>query len=103
MTEKKEKFYGVYIKKTDPFTQTWSRQQWGITSTFGKTGFQVALQVAAAMERRINHPPHAIKVTSGKTGDKLVLEWSRIEERNAVLVDRVELARKELATNGINI
>jgi hypothetical protein len=65
--------------------------------------FAQVLQTVAAIEKRINHPPHAIKVTSGKTGDKLVLEWSRIEERSAVLVDRVEQARKELATNGINI
>ena len=81
MTEKKEKFYAVYVKKTDPFTQTWSKSQWGIVSTFGKTGFQVALQVAAAMERRINHPPHAIKIvesdSKNETG-KEVMNWSRI-------------------------
>ena len=81
MTEKKEKFYAVYIKKTDPFTQAWRRQHWGITSTFGKSGFQVALQVAAAMERRINHPPHAIKIVesdSKNESGKEVMNWSRI-------------------------
>ena len=89
--------YAIYIKKTDPFTQAWSLH------TRGWLTFKQVLQIVAAIEKRINHPPHAIKVTSGKTGDKLVLEWSRIEERSAVLVDRVEMARKELATNGINI
>ena len=90
-------YYGIYIKKTDPFTQAWTMQSRGWMT------FAQVLQTVAALEKRINHPPHALKVTSGETGDKLVLEWSRIEERNAVLVDRVELARKELATNGINI
>ena len=90
-------YYAIYIKKTDPFTQAWSLH------TRGGLTFAQVLQIVAAIEKRVNHPPHAIKVTSGETGNKLVLEWSRIEERNAVLVDRVELARKELATNGINI
>ena len=90
-------YYAIYIKKTDPFTQAWSMHSRGWMT------FAQVLQTVAAIEKRINHPPHAIKVTSGKTGDKLVLEWSRIEERSAVLVDRVEQARKELATNGINI
>ena len=89
--------YAIYIKKTDPFTQAWSLH------TRGWLTFAQVLQTVAAIEKRINHPPHAIKVTSGETGDKLVLEWSRIEERSAVLVDRVEQARKELAINGINI
>ncbi len=90
-------YYTIYIKKTDPFTQAWSMQSRGWMT------FAQVLQTVAALEKRINHPPHAIKVTSGKTGDKLVLEWSRIEERSAELVDRVETARKELATHGINI
>ncbi len=90
-------YYAIYIKKTGPFTQAWSMHSRGWMT------FAQVLQTVAAIEKRINHPPHAIKVTSGKTGDKLVLEWSRIEERNAVLVDRVETARKELATNGINV
>tara|TARA_B100000749_G_scaffold209571_1_gene164522 strand:+ start:55 stop:306 length:252 start_codon:yes stop_codon:yes gene_type:complete len=81
MTEKKEKFYAVFTKSTDPFTQAWTKRQWGIVGTFGKSGFQVALQVAAAMERRINHPPHAIKIvesnSKNETG-KEVLNWSRI-------------------------
>ena len=90
-------YYGIYIKKTDPFTEAWSMH------SRGWMNFSQVLQTVAALEKRINHPPHAIKVVSGREGDKLVLEWSRIEERNAVLLDRVETARKELATNGINI
>ena len=98
-------YYTIYIKKTDPFTQAWSMQSRGWMT------FAQVLQTVAALEKRINHPPHAIKVTATETkdgcgkrgGGKVILKWSRIEERNAVLVDRVELARKELATNGINI
>ena len=85
-------YYGIYIKKTYPFTQAWSMQSRGWMT------FAQVLQTVAALEKRINHPPHALKVTSGKTGDKLVLEWSRIEERKAELEDRVLMARKELAT-----
>ena len=85
-------YYTIYIKKTDPFTEAWSLH------TRGWLTFKQVLQIVAAIEKRINMPPHAIKVTSGKTGDKLVLEWSRTEERRAQLVDRVETARKELAT-----
>ena len=85
-------YYAIYIKKTDPFTQAWSTQSRGWMT------FAQVLQTVAAIEKRINHPPHAIKVTSGETGDKLVLEWSRIEERKAELEDRVLMARKELAT-----
>ena len=98
-------YYAIYIKKTDPFTQAWSLH------TRGWLTFAQVLQIVAAIEKRVNHPPHAIKVTATETqdgcgkrgGGKVILKWSRIEERNAVLVDRVELARKELATNGINI
>ena len=89
-------YYGIYIKKTDPFTQAWSMQSRGWMT------FAQVLQTVAALEKRINHPPHAIKVEaydmSGETDDKLVLEWSRIEERKAELEDRVSMARKELAT-----
>jgi len=94
-------YYGIYIKKTDPFTQAWSMHSRGWMT------FAQVLQTVAAIEKRINMPPHAIKVTqsaTNKSGEwKTVMEWSRIEERSAVLVDRVEQARKELAANGINI
>jgi hypothetical protein len=74
-------YYAVFTKSTDPFTEAWTKRQWGIVSTFGKSGFQVALQVAAAMERRVNHPPHAIKIVQSeeKNGEgKEVMNWSRI-------------------------
>ena len=94
-------YYGIYIKKTDPFTQAWSMHSRGWMT------FAQVLQTVAAIEKRINMPPHAIKVTqsaTNKSGEwKTVMEWSRIEERSAVLGDRVEQARKERAAHGINI
>jgi len=91
-------FYTIYTKSTDPFTQAWAKRQWGWMT------FKQVLQIVAAMEKRINHPPHAIKVTSGKTGDKLVLEWSRIEERSAQaghwhgkpIADKIEQLQNEV-------
>ena len=84
-------YYGIYIKKTDPFTQAWSMQSRGWMT------FAQVLQTVAALEKRINHPPHAIKVTSGETGDKLVLEWSRIEERSAQVADKIKQLQNEQA------
>ena len=84
-------YYAIYIKKTDPFTQAWSLHSRGWMT------FAQVLQTVAAIEKRINHPPHAIKVTSGKTGDKLVLEWSRIEERSAQVADKIKQLQNEQA------
>ena len=87
-------YYGIYIKKTDPFTQAWSMQSRGWMT------FAQVLQTVAALEKRINHPPHAIKVEaydmSGETDDKLVLEWSRIEERNVKVTDEINLLAKSI-------
>ena len=83
-------YYTIYQKKTDPFTQAWTMQSRGWMT------FAQVLQTVAALEKRINHPPHALKVTSGKTGDKLVLEWSRIEERNVKVTDEINLLAKSI-------
>jgi len=87
-------YYGIYIKKTDPFTQAWSMHSRGWMT------FAQVLQTVAAIEKRINMPPHAIKVESSETNKsgkwKTVLEWSRIEERSAKVTDEIELNKKEL-------
>ena len=83
-------YYTIYQKKTDPFTQAWTMQSRGWMT------FAQVLQTVAALEKRINHPPHALKVTSGKTGDKLVLEWSRIEERNVKVTDEINSLAKSI-------
>ena len=84
-------YYTIYIKKTDPFTQAWSMH------TRGWLTFKQVLEIVTAIEKRVNHPPHAIQVTSGKTGDKLVLEWSRIEERSAQVTDEIKQLEKKQA------
>ena len=84
-------YYAIYIKKTDPFTQAWSLH------TRGWLTFAQVLQIVTAIEKRVNHPPHAIKVTSGETGDKLVLEWSRIEERSVQVADEIKQLEKKQA------
>ena len=84
-------YYTIYIKKTDPFTQAWSMH------TRGWLTFKQVLEIVTAIEKRVNHPPHAIKVTSGKTGDKLVLEWSRIEERSVQVADEIKQLEKKQA------
>jgi len=92
-------YYTIYIKKTDPFTQAWSMQSRGWMT------FAQVLQTVAAIEKRINHPPHAIKVTASETkdgcgkrgGGKVILEWSRIEERNAQVADKIKQLQNEQA------
>ena len=83
-------YYTIYQKKTDPFTQAWTMQSRGWMT------FAQVLQTVAALEKRINHPPHALKVTSGETGDKLVLEWSRIEERHVQVTDKINSLAKSI-------
>ena len=84
-------YYAIYIKKTDPFTQAWSLH------TRGWLTFAQVLQIVTAIEKRVNHPQHAIKVTSGEPGDKLVLEWSRIEERSVQVADEIKQIEKKQA------
>lgn len=90
-------YYTIYTKSTDPFTQAWGMRQRGWMT------FKQVLEVVTAMEKRINHPPHAIKVTSSETkdgcgkcgGGKVVLEWSRIEERSVKVADEIEQLEKK--------
>ena len=87
-------YYWIKIKKTDPFTQAWSMQSRGWMT------FAQVLQTVAALEKRINHPPHAIKVLSSATNKmgtwKTVMEWSRIEERSVKVTDEINLLAKSI-------
>ena len=87
-------YYGIYIKKTDPFTQAWSMHSRGWMT------FAQVLQTVAAIEKRINMPPHAIKVTqsaTNKSGEwKTVMEWSRIEERSVKVTDEINSLAKSI-------
>ena len=68
-------YYTIYIKKTDPFTQAWSMH------TRGWLTFKQVLEIVIAIEKRVNHPPHAIKIveSDSKNGTgKEVMNWSRI-------------------------
>jgi len=92
-------YYGIYIKKTDPFTQAWSMH------TQGWLTFKQVLEIATAIEKRVNHPPHAIKVIASETqdgfgkcgGGKVVLKWSRIEERSVKVADEIKQLKKRQA------
>jgi len=94
-------YYEISIKKTDPFTQAWSMQSRGWMT------FAQVLQTVAALEKRINHPPHAIKVTCNETNEsgkwKTVMKWSRIEEHHAQLTDEIAQLENQVANYELKV